>query len=134
MRIATRVVRAGLAPAAQGEPFLPAVTFAATYHAAGDPASSRYTYGRYHNPTWSALERALGELEGGPALSFASGMAAVAAVFGTTLRQGDVLAMPSDSYYTARLLADGHLAEAGVEVRKAPTAGGGLARLLDGAR
>ena len=47
--------------------------------------------------TWTQFECALGELEGGTALAFASGMAAVAAVFGTTLRTGDVIAMASDS-------------------------------------
>ena len=79
MRIGTKVIRAGMRPRAQGEPFLGGVTFAGTYRAAGDPATSPYTYGRYHNPTWTEFERALGELEDGSALSFASGMAAVAA-------------------------------------------------------
>lgn len=134
MRIGTQVIRAGLAPAAPGEPFLAGVTFAGTYHASGDPGDSPYTYGRYHNPTWTRFERALGELEGGTAVAFASGMAAVAAVFGTTLRPGDLLVMPSDCYYTARLLADGFFAEIGVRVRKAPTAGDGLSQLLDGAK
>lgn len=134
MRIKTKVVRAGLAPAAQGEPFLSGVTFAAAYHAAGEPANSPYTYGRYHNPTWTQFERALGELEGGIALSFASGMAAVAAAFGSTLRAGDTLVMPSDSYYTSRLLAEGFFTQIGVHVRKAPTADGAQAQCLDGAK
>lgn len=133
MRIGTKVIHAGLTPAAQGEAFSAGVTLAGTYHASGDPSASPYTYGRYHNPTWTQFERALSELEGGPAISFASGMAAVAAVFGTTLRTGDVLVMPSDCYYTARLLADGFFTEMGVQVRKAPTAGDGLGQLLDGA-
>jgi cystathionine gamma-lyase len=134
MRIRTKVVRAGLLPPAQGQPFLSGVTFAAPYHAAGDTASSPYTYGRYHNPTWTQFERALSELEGGTALLFASGMAAVTAVFGITLRSGDVLAMSSDSYYTSRLLADGFLSDLGVQVRKAPTASNAQVELLDGAR
>ncbi len=134
VKIGTKVIRAGLAPAVQGEPFLAGVTFAGTYHASGDTSASPYTYGRYHNPTWTQFERALSELESGIAVSFASGMAAVAAVLGTTLRPGDVLVMPSDSYYTARLLADGFFAEIGVQVRKAPTAGDGLSQLLNGAK
>ena len=40
----------------------------------------RSNYGRDGNPTWTAFEEALGALEGGDALVFASGMAAVAAV------------------------------------------------------
>lgn len=134
MRIGTRVIRAGLPTSEQGSAFSQGVCFAATYHARGEPSSSPYTYGRYHNPTWTQFERALSELEGGVAVSFASGMAAVAAVLGTTLRPGDVLVMPSDSYYTARLLADGFLAEVGVQIRKAPTAGQSLRQHLDGAK
>jgi len=131
MRIGTKVIHAGLGPAVQGEPFLGGVTFASPYYASGDPSTSRYTYGRDHNPTWTQFERALSELEGGIAVSFASGMAAVAAVFGSTLRPGDVLVMPSDGYYTARLLADGFFAENGVQVRQAPTSGSGLSQLLE---
>jgi len=134
MRIGTKVIHAGLAPAVQGQPFLAGVTFAGPYYAAGDPSTSRYTYGRDHNPTWTQFERALSELERGIAVSFASGMAAVAAVFGTTFRPGDVLVMPSDGYYTARLLADGFFAENGVQIRKAATAGGGFSRLLETAK
>lgn len=107
----------------QGAPFLGSVTFAGTYYAAGEPNSSAYAYGRYHNPTWTQFEAALGELEGGYALSFASGMAAVTAVLATTLRPGDVLAAPADSYYTSRLLAEGFFAQMGVQVRKSATAG-----------
>jgi cystathionine gamma-synthase len=48
---------------------------ASTYVAGGE-----MEYGRYGNETWQALESVLGQLEGGRALSFASGMAAVATV------------------------------------------------------
>ena len=46
-----------------------------TYVAGGD-----LEYGRYGNPTWTAFEDALGALEGGRCLTFASGLAAVATV------------------------------------------------------
>jgi len=78
----------------------------------------------------------LGDLEGGPSVVFSSGMAAVMAVFGTALRahgRGNVLVMPSDGYYTARVLASGHLASSGVEVRSAPTAGDAQVEKIDGA-
>jgi cystathionine gamma-lyase len=131
---ATRVVRAGLPEPAQGAALLPGPTFAAVYHLAGDPASSPYGYGRYHNPTWTRLEAALADLEGGAAVTFASGMAAVAAVMGLVLRPGDAVVMPADGYYTARALATGYLAELGVEVRQAPTAAGAQAAHLAGAK
>jgi cystathionine gamma-lyase len=134
MRRGTQVINAGHPPTEQGEPFTEGVRFASAYHAAGDPMASPYTYGRFHNPTWTQFERALGELEGGIALSFASGMAAVVAVLGTTLRRGDIVVIPSDSYYGVRVLADGYFTEAGVEVRKAPTAGGELMKCLDRAK
>ena len=86
MRSGTRVIHAGLPKPSQGAPFLAGPTFSSVYHAAGDPADAPFTYGRFHNPTWTQYEQALGELEGGTALAFASGMAAVAAVFGVVLR------------------------------------------------
>jgi cystathionine gamma-lyase len=63
-------------------------------------------------------------------------MAAVTAVFGSTLAPNasdSVLVMPSDGYYTARMLADGYFAALGVKVRKAPTAGNAQVNHLDGA-
>ena len=106
MHDGTRVVRAGLPGVSQGEPFLPGPTFAAPYHLTGDPSTSAYTYGRYHNPTWTQFEQALSELEGEPAI-----------VFGTTLSPNDILVLPSDSYYTARLLAGSYLTAHGIQVR-----------------
>jgi cystathionine gamma-lyase len=80
-----------------------------------------YTYGRYHNPTWTAFETALAELEGGPSVVFASGMAAVAAVMGIVLQPGEVLVMPDDGYYTVRTLVRERLATQGVVVRSMRT-------------
>jgi cystathionine gamma-lyase len=126
------VVRAGLPPPEQGKPLLPGPTFAATYSLSGDPAGVEFSYGRYGNPTWSLLERAIGELEGGEAVIFASGMAAVSAVLGT-LRPGQAVVMPADGYYAARALASGLIARTGVEVRLAPTAGDAVHGQLPGA-
>lgn len=130
----TRVTRAGIPLAVQGAAFLPGPVFAAPFHAAGDPATAAYTYGRFHNPTWSAFEEALSELEGGPAIVFGSGMAAVAAIFGVALRPGDVVVLPADSYYTTRVLANGYLTEMGIQVRLAPTADNAQQHCLAGAR
>jgi cystathionine gamma-synthase len=48
-------------------------------------------------PTWEALEEVVGGLEGGKAVSFASGMAAMASVF-DQLPVGAVVALPDDCY------------------------------------
>ena len=62
--------------------FLMGPQFSSTYTAPGEPSQHDLTYGRFHNPTWTAWEEALAVLEGGHAIAYASGMAAVAAVFG----------------------------------------------------
>ena len=130
----TAVLHAGYRSNDAEGPFLNGPQFSSTYTASGDPAAHALTYGRFHNPTWSAWEQALGVLEGGHAVAFASGMAAVAAVFGTTLKPGDVVVLPSDAYYTIRLLASSWLEKIGVEVRLAATRDNAQAGLLAGAR
>jgi len=139
MREATRIVRAMLTPAVAGEAMHGGPMFAAPFHVPGDVEGVAYSYGRSHNPTWTALEWALGEMESGEgyrarALVFGSGMAAVTAVFGSVLRPGDAVVLPSDGYFSARLLAEEVFAKMGVEVRLAPTAGEAQGDLVDGAR
>ena len=116
----TRAVHAGLPDGRAGAPFLPGPTFAAPFHLPGDPESSPYVYGRYGNPTWEAYERALGELEGGHAVVFASGMAAITAVLSSIAAAGQALVVPSDGYFTGRRVA-ADLAERGTPVREVPT-------------
>ena len=48
-------------------------------------------------PTWEALEEIVGGLESGKAVAFASGMAAIAAVF-DQLKTGAVVVLPADCY------------------------------------
>src|SRR2546421_13072511 len=121
LRDATRVLRAGLPAPAQGAPPLTGPTYASHFYLEGDPATAPYVYGRYGNPTWTLYERALEELEGGPAAVFASGMAAAAAVLVPLLARGDVLVVPEDGYPSVRNLATGHLAKRGVEGRQVPS-------------
>jgi cystathionine gamma-lyase len=119
----TRVVRAGLPEAEQGEPFLPGPVFAAPFHFSGDPYAAPASYTRYGNPTWARYEEAVGSLEDAEAVLFASGMAAAAALLLTTLKQGSVLAMDSGCYHGVRALTEAHLETRGVEVRLAAPAG-----------
>ena len=127
----TRVVHAGLPATGVNEPLLPGPEFASLYHLSGDP-SGEYLYGRYGNRTWSRLEAALGELEGGRALAFSSGMAAATAVLLTCVGPGDVLVLPEDGYPAVRTLARERLEPNGVEVRTAPS-GPAFADAVDGA-
>src|SRR6202163_1029841 len=48
-------------------------------------------------PAWEALEEIIGGLEGGSSISFASGMAGIAAIF-DQLPTGSVVALPDDCY------------------------------------
>jgi cystathionine gamma-lyase len=130
----TKAVHAGLPPAEQGTPFLPGPVFAGPYHLAGNPEGQAYGYGRYDNPTWTAYESAIAELEGATAVSaFASGMAACTAVLVPALGPGDVLVAPADGYPMLRMLAAGHLADRGVETRLVPTAGDWITAIEPGA-
>ncbi|GAA2334407.1 cystathionine gamma-lyase [Dactylosporangium salmoneum] len=121
----TRVVHAGVPEPVPGTPFLPSPMFAAPYHLdpVAGPQEGVDGYGRSDNPTYRGLERAIGELEGGECVAFASGMAAITAVLLATLRGGDAVVLPSDGYFLTRAFAAEHLPGRGIEVRTMPTAG-----------
>ncbi|WP_055694060.1 cystathionine gamma-lyase [Streptomyces prasinopilosus] len=133
----TRAVRAGLPEPVKYEPTLPGPVFAAHFHLPGDPTGP-YTYGRDENPTWTLLERAIGELEapgqdGVETLVFPSGMAAISSVLFSQLRTGDVAVLPNDGYQALPLVRT-QLEAYGIEVRTAPTGGDAQLDLLDGAK
>ncbi|MFJ6465166.1 cystathionine gamma-lyase [Streptomyces sp. NPDC091387] len=132
----TRAVRAGLPEPEQYEPTLPGPVFAAHFHLSGEPTGP-YTYGRDTNPTWTHLERAIGELEApGESVEttvFASGMAAVSAVLLSQTRTGDVVVLPDDGYQALPLVR-AQLEAYGVEVRTAPTGGDAQLAVLEGAK
>src|ERR1700693_2390830 len=65
MRTSTKILRSTLSPAVAGEPMHHGPVFAAPFHTPGDPAAATYSYARSHNPTWTALETAIGGLEAG---------------------------------------------------------------------
>src|SRR5262245_16965258 len=107
--------------------------FTSTFTTPGEPAQHSLTYGRFHNPTWTAWEEALGVLEGGTTIAYASGMAATMAVFGVSLKPGSVLVLPSDAYYSTRVVASNFWKSMGVDVRVAPTRDNAQLGVLDGA-
>ncbi|MBL1083293.1 cystathionine gamma-lyase [Streptomyces actinomycinicus] len=133
----TRAVRAGLPEPVKHEPTLPGPVFAAHFHLPGE-VTGPYAYGRDDNPTWTLLERAVGELEAPgredvETLVFASGMAAISAVLFSQLRAGDAVVLPSDGYQVLPLVG-AQLEAYGIEVRTAPTGGDAQLEMLDGAR
>jgi cystathionine gamma-synthase len=98
---ATKAVALGRGAHAPGDGLSVPVHLTSTYRAGGER-----TYGRDGNATWEALEAVLGGLEGGDALVFASGLAAIAAVI-ETLPVGATVVIPADAYNgTRRLLND----------------------------
>ncbi|WP_033321274.1 cystathionine gamma-lyase [Streptomyces yerevanensis] len=133
----TRAVRAGLPDPVKHEPTLPGPVFAAHYHLPGE-ITGPYAYGRDENPTWTHLQRAIGELEAPgqgnvETLVFASGVAAASAVLFSQLGTGDTVVLPSDGYQVLPLIRE-QLEAYGIEVRTAPTGGDAQLGVLDGAK
>src|SRR3954454_11104086 len=88
----TRAVTGGRPAAEPDAPLNVPLTLTSTYIAGGE-----LEYGRYGNPSWTAFEEVLGDLEGGSCLAFASGMAAIAAVLDLLTTAARVVA-PRHSY------------------------------------
>lgn len=120
--LAARLVHHLSAQLEPGQSVVPGIFPAAVFHLPGNPSNAPYQYGRFHNPTWDALEAALSLLEDAEVVTFPSGMAAVAAVMFTTVAAGERVLLPADGYYAMRALADQFLKPLGVIVEHRPTA------------
>ena len=105
----------------KGAPIAPPITTASMFHLPGQPDGSDF-YGRATNPTWGEVEKQLAALESAATRLFPSGMAAISAALFATCRSQTRLLLPSDGYYTTRLLADRFLSQLGVSVVERPTA------------
>ena len=135
----TRLVHAGDEPVVPGTPLRPSPVFAAPYHLGDQPpgAGGADGYARPDNPTLRVFERAVGELDGGDCLAFATGMAAISSAVLAVAGAGDRVVLPSDGYYATRVLARDELERLGLRVELVPTTeiGDVAARGdLDGAR
>src|SRR3954454_8561684 len=115
-RLNTRVVHAGLEPDPSYGGVVPAIHQASTYvqRAPGDFVED-YDYSRSANPTRRALEQAIGELEGGYAAAFASGMAAEHALITAVASAGAHAVIPADLYGGTYRLVDKVLSRWGLE-------------------
>ena len=111
LRPETAVICAGRPGRAGSEPLNIPVVLASNFHASSTAAPGLEegirSYARTDaTPTWEALETAMGQLEGGHAVAFSSGMAAVAAVLDLLPAGGRIVA-PKDCYFgVGELLAD----------------------------
>ncbi len=112
---ATLLVGGGRPPRAPGAPVNVPIELNSTYVVGGDLG-----YGRFGNPAWDAFEEVLGRLEGGRALVFASGMAAVAAALSLVPSGGSVVAPDRGYNGTCSLLRalerDGRLSVRWVDI------------------
>ncbi|MFA4841268.1 MAG: PLP-dependent transferase, partial [Agrococcus sp.] len=112
LRPETVAVSAGRPPRIPDAPMNEPVTFASAF-VAGGPTE----YARYGNPSWTALEDALGALEGGMCSTFASGMAAVSAVL-SLVPHGGAVVVPRHAYQGTLALLDTEAGTGRFEVRR----------------
>jgi cystathionine gamma-synthase len=114
-RFATRAVHAGLEPDPTYGSVIPPIHQTSTYvQPAPGEFVEDYDYARSANPTRAALERALGELEGGLGSCFASGMAATHGLLTAHCSAGDHVILPLDLYGGTYRLVDKVLKRFGV--------------------
>ncbi len=106
LRVETRLTMLGRGADRAGEPLNVPIVPASNFRAATGQRGREYARGD-GTPGWEALEEVLGDLEGGRAVCFSSGMGAIAAVL-ELLPTGARVVVPRDSYGGTRaLLADG---------------------------
>ena len=117
-RSRTRAVHAGLTPDPSFGSVIPAIHQTSTY-AQPRPGEfvEDYDYARSANPTRAALEQALGELEGGLAVAFSSGLAAEHALITVACEAGAHIVLPADLYGGTYRLVDKVLVALGLAVR-----------------
>ena len=107
----TTAITAGRPLIAPDAALNPAIVLTSTFHSGG-----AIGYGRYGNQTWSALESAIGELEGGSTLVFSSGMAAISAVF-SILPIGAPIVASNQGYSGVMTLLNSYHESGRLEVR-----------------
>jgi len=129
--IDTIAIHGGETGRALGQPVTPAPVLSTTYYTHPDAvgfsaedlkADTPHFYTRWSNPTLELLEKRLAELEGGEAaLSFASGMAAITALFHEHLAAGDHLVLSDVCYAGVAEYAHHNLPRLGITVSHVDT-------------
>src|SRR5579859_4700813 len=108
LRPQTTLITSGRPVDEPGQPLNVPIVLASNFRADNQGQNLSRSYSRDNaTPGWEALEEVVGELEGGEAVAFGSGMAAAAAVFDLPPAAALVVA-PEDCYAGVHgLLADG---------------------------
>ncbi len=110
----TVAVQAGRPARVPGAPMNPSIAMSSTYVHDAAPE-----YGRDGNTGWGALEAALGALDGGRAVTFASGLAAATAI-ADLVPAGGTVVPSSVTYYGVRNIFERMQASGRLRVRMAP--------------
>ncbi len=110
----TVAVQAGRPARLPGAAMNPPMTLTSTY-----VHDAAIEYGRDGNAGWGALEAALGALDGGGAVTFASGLAAATAIAGL-VRAGGIVVLSSVTYFGVRNIFERMQARGLVRLRMVP--------------
>lgn len=110
----TVAVQAGRPARVPGAPMNAPITMSSTY-----VHDATVEYGRDGNAGWGALETALGALDGGRAVTFASGLAAATAI-ADLVPVGGTAVLSSVTYYGVRNIFERMQASGRLHIRMAP--------------
>jgi cystathionine gamma-synthase len=110
----TVAVQAGRPARLPGAPMNPPLVLSSTY-----AHDATVEYGRDGNAGWDAFEVALGALDGGRTVSFATGLAAAAAI-ADLVPTGGTVVLSSVTYYGVRVIFERLAAHGRLGVRMAP--------------
>lgn len=110
----TVAVQAGRPARVPGAPMNPSIAMSSTY-----VHDATLEYGRDGNAGWGALEAALGVLDGGRAVTFASGLAAATAI-ADLVPAGGTVVLSTVTYYGVRNIFERMQARGRLHVRMAP--------------
>ncbi len=110
----TLAVQAGRPARVPGAAMNPAITMSSTY-----VHDAPLEYGRDGNSGWGALETALGALDGGRAVTFATGLAAATAI-ADLVPAGGTVVLSSVTYYGVRIVFERMQSHGRLHLRMAP--------------
>ena len=132
----TEIVHAGYRKKSEPGAFLTGPQFASTYTTPGDPSQHAFSYGRFHNPTWTAWEEALADSRrrrpgGGIRLGHGRRQCGVRRRSQTRRRGRPAGRLGTTPFAGSRQAGWSRLR---VQVRLAPTRGNAQVAALDGAR